>query len=92
MKRDPNGGVILDEKGEATIADESSGIQFLLSDGFSIHIDFTAIWGLMPEQAPHAIKPSVTWKLSRIKSSYRRSNQSAVLTVLATRLSKLLGW
>ncbi|MCA9040271.1 MAG: band 7 protein, partial [Planctomycetaceae bacterium] len=56
VKRDPSGGIILDEKGEATIADESSGIQFPSSDGFSIHIDFTAIWGLMPEQAPHAIK------------------------------------
>ena len=56
VKRDQDGGVIVDENGEPMIADEESGIQFPSSDGFSMHIDFTAIWGLMPEQAPHAVR------------------------------------
>jgi regulator of protease activity HflC (stomatin/prohibitin superfamily) len=53
---DKEGNVIVDENGEATIADEDSGIQFPSKDGFSMHIDFTAIWGLMPGQAPNAIR------------------------------------
>jgi regulator of protease activity HflC (stomatin/prohibitin superfamily) len=31
------------------------GINFPSSDGFNIQMDFTAIWGLTPEQAPHAV-------------------------------------
>ncbi len=56
VKRDGEGQVIVDENGEATIADPDSGIAFPSSDGFSMHIDYTAIWGLMPAQAPHAIR------------------------------------
>jgi hypothetical protein len=56
VARDKNGDVIVDENGEPKIAEDDSGIQFPSSDGFSMHIDFTAIWGLMPEQAPHAIE------------------------------------
>ena len=56
VKRDQQGAVIVDENGEPAIADDESGIQFPSSDGFSMHIDFTAIWGLMPNQAAHAIR------------------------------------
>jgi hypothetical protein len=56
LKRNRDGSIVVDENGEAQIADEDSGIQFPSSDGFSMHIDFTAIWGLMPDQAPHAIR------------------------------------
>lgn len=56
VKRDSDGSVIVDENGEPQIADEDSGITFPSSDGFAMHIDFTAIWGLMPEQAPLAIR------------------------------------
>lgn len=56
VQRDEDGEVVVDENGEPQIADEESGIQFPSSDGFSMHIDFTAIWGIMPEQAPHAIR------------------------------------
>lgn len=56
VKRDAKGDVISDANGEPIISDEESGIQFPSSDGFSMHIDFTAIWGLMPDQAPHAIR------------------------------------
>ena len=55
VEQDANGNVVVDENGEPKIADDDSGIQFPSSDGFSMHIDFTAIWGLMPDQAPHAI-------------------------------------
>src|SRR4029077_9654223 len=33
-----------------------SGISFPSKDGFTIHMDFTAIWGVMPEQAPKVIQ------------------------------------
>ncbi|MAT15483.1 MAG: band 7 protein [Planctomyces sp.] len=55
VARDAQMNILLDEKGEPTIVDDSGGIQFPSADGFSIHIDFTAIWGVMPDQAPHAI-------------------------------------
>lgn len=56
VKRDGSGNVIVDENGEPMIADKDSGIQFPSSDGFSMNIDFTAIWGLLPNQAPQAIR------------------------------------
>jgi len=56
VQRDRDGEIIVDENGEASIADTESGIAFPSSDGFSMNIDYTAIWGLMPEQAPHAIR------------------------------------
>ncbi len=56
VQQDAQGNVVVDENGEPKIADEESGIQFPSSDGFSMHIDYTAIWGLMPDQAPHAIR------------------------------------
>lgn len=45
-----------DEEGGAVDAQLDGGIQFPSSDGFKITMDFTAIWGLMPEQAPNAIR------------------------------------
>jgi regulator of protease activity HflC (stomatin/prohibitin superfamily) len=48
--------VIVDEAGEPQIADSSEGISFPSNDGFPIHMDFTAIWGIMPEQAADAIR------------------------------------
>jgi len=57
VKRGPDGRPLVDaETGEPQIADDNSGIEFPSSDGFSIHMDFTAIWGLMPNQAPHAVR------------------------------------
>lgn len=44
---------IKDESGEPLVKD---GINFPSSDGFPIHLDYTLIWGLLPDQAPHAIK------------------------------------
>jgi hypothetical protein len=50
------GELEFDANGEPKISQEDSGIQFPSSDGFSIHMDFSAVWGLMPDQAPHAIR------------------------------------
>ncbi|MGY8770310.1 MAG: SPFH domain-containing protein [Pirellulales bacterium] len=56
VQRDQDGSVVVDENGEPKISDTESGIEFPSSDGFPMHIDFTAIWGLLPDQAPHAIR------------------------------------
>ncbi len=45
-----------DEKGEVVDAVLTGGISFPSSDGFKITMDFTAVWGLMPNQAPNAIR------------------------------------
>ncbi len=52
----PDGTVKVDGAGEPMVANTSSGISFPSSDGFSINMDFTAVWGVMPSQAPHAIQ------------------------------------
>ena len=53
--RNPDGTLQLDEIGEPILDEKSGGINFPSSDGFGIHMDFTAIWGLMPNQAPNAV-------------------------------------
>jgi regulator of protease activity HflC (stomatin/prohibitin superfamily) len=45
----------LDKSGEPVVVDGEMGINFPSSDGFDIQMDFTVIWGLTPEQAPHAV-------------------------------------
>ena len=50
-----NGKPILDESGEPAVVDDESGISFPSNDGFRIHMDFTAVWGIMPEQASAVI-------------------------------------
>ncbi|MGO9596636.1 MAG: SPFH domain-containing protein [Isosphaeraceae bacterium] len=45
----------------ATSADDPTyaagkGIEFPSSDGFPIHMDYTAIWGILPEQAPDVVR------------------------------------
>lgn len=51
-----DGTVAMDSSGEPIFSGEDAGIEFPSSDGFEIHMDFTAIWGLLPGQAPHAIR------------------------------------
>lgn len=46
---------VVDDSGEA-MAVEGSGIYFLSTDGFKIHMDFSAVWGLMPDQCPDVIR------------------------------------
>jgi regulator of protease activity HflC (stomatin/prohibitin superfamily) len=38
------------------------GIEFPSSDGFPIHLDYTAIWGILPEQAPSVVRQLGTLK------------------------------
>lgn len=52
----PDGHEKLDASGEPTVADDDSGIEFKSDDGLQIRIDFTAIWGIMPDQAADLIK------------------------------------
>ncbi len=56
FKRETDGQVLLDESGEPIIADDDSGIRFPSNDGFDIHMDFTAVWGITPEQAPDVLR------------------------------------
>lgn len=53
--RNPDGSLQLDDASEPLIEASDIGIDFPSSDGFPINMDFTAIWGLLPEQAPHAV-------------------------------------
>ena len=55
-QRNPDGSLKLDEAGEPMIANVEEGINFPSSDGFPIQMDFTSIWGVMPDQAAHAIR------------------------------------
>lgn len=54
--RNVDGVPILDESGEPAVVDDESGISFPSNDGFRIHMDFTAVWGIMPEQAADVIR------------------------------------
>ncbi len=56
LKKDPDGKIAHEAGGEPAIADPDSGIGFPSNDGFPIIMDFTAIWGVMPEQAPAIIR------------------------------------
>ena len=38
------------------------GIEFPSNDGFPIHLDYTAIWGILPEQAPDVVRQFGTLK------------------------------
>ncbi|MGL5098055.1 MAG: SPFH domain-containing protein, partial [Planctomycetia bacterium] len=51
-----NNEVQYDENGEPMIAGgASNAINFPSSDGFPIVLDYTAIWGILPEQAPKVV-------------------------------------
>ena len=51
-----DGKPVLDESGEPAVMDDDSGIAFPSNDGFKIHMDFTAVWGIMPDQAADVIR------------------------------------
>jgi SPFH domain / Band 7 family len=60
--RDPRG----DRLGKSSAGDPvlvpGKGIEFPSNDGFLIHLDFTAIWGITPEQAPDVVRQFGTLK------------------------------
>ena len=55
LKKAPDGSPMYEKSGEPIIGDPDSGIGFPSNDGFPIHMDFTAIWGIMPDQAADVI-------------------------------------
>ncbi len=56
FKQDAQGNAELDASGEPVMTSTSGGIVFPSKDGFTIHMDFTAIWGIMPDEAPHVVE------------------------------------
>jgi regulator of protease activity HflC (stomatin/prohibitin superfamily) len=54
-RRGPDGKELLDASGEPE-AILGSGIGFPSNDGFNIQLDFTAIWGVMPKDAPDVVR------------------------------------
>jgi hypothetical protein len=54
-KTGPDGKEMLDVSGEPE-AIAGSGIGFPSNDGFNIQLDFTAIWGVMPKDAPDVVE------------------------------------
>ncbi len=52
---DASGKEKVDEAGEPIVEQTGNGIEFPSSDGFPIRMEYTAIWGLMPNEAPHAV-------------------------------------
>jgi len=56
LRTDPNEHLVLDESGEPILADDASGITFPSNDAYQINMDFTAIWGIMPDQAAEVIR------------------------------------
>jgi hypothetical protein len=51
----PGGKELLDASGEPE-AIPGSGIGFPSNDGFNIQLDFTAVWGVMPKDAPDVVR------------------------------------
>ncbi|MEI8371764.1 MAG: SPFH domain-containing protein [Planctomycetota bacterium] len=50
-----NGRMVVDESGEGLPVSDT-GIFFPSSDGFKIHMDFSVVWGVLPDQAPDMIR------------------------------------
>ena len=54
-KQTRNQQIVYDESGEPLAVPET-GISFPSNDGFKIQMDFTAVWGVMPSQAPQIVR------------------------------------
>ncbi len=55
-KRDRSGDLVFDQSGEPLLHQNPEGINFPSNDGFTIYMDFTAVWGVMPDQAAEAVR------------------------------------
>ena len=53
---DPRGDRLGKFSGVDPVYLAGKGIEFPSNDGFLIHLDFTAIWGITPEQAPEVVR------------------------------------
>ena len=57
LAKSPDGKIEIDENGEPVLAKGGNpGINFPSNDGFPISLDFTCIWGIMPEQASKVVE------------------------------------
>lgn len=56
VRHDAQGHPEFEPSGEPIIANDESGIGFTSHDGFNIHMDFTAVWGIWPDQAADVIR------------------------------------
>jgi regulator of protease activity HflC (stomatin/prohibitin superfamily) len=56
IKKDRNQNPMFEPSGEPIIEDDDSGVTFPSKDGFRISMDFTAIWGVWPDQAPDVVR------------------------------------
>ena len=54
-QKDENGKMVVDESGEGLPVPDT-GISFPSSDGFKIHMDFSVVWGVLPDQCPDMIR------------------------------------
>ena len=54
-KQTENGREVVDESGEGLPVTDT-GIFFPSSDGFKIHMDFSVVWGVLPDQCPDMIR------------------------------------
>jgi hypothetical protein len=54
-QKDESGKTVVDESGEGLPLPDT-GIFFPSSDGFKIHMDFSVVWGVLPDQAPDMIR------------------------------------
>ena len=56
VERDRGEGRLGGPGGSDPLIREGSGIEFPSNDGFTIHLDYTAIWGILPDQAPDVVR------------------------------------
>jgi len=56
LNKNADGSLKYDEAGEPTVVPTQKGISFPSNDAFDITMDFTAIWGINPDQAPEVIR------------------------------------
>lgn len=59
---DPRGDRLGKTTGVDPVYVPGKGIEFPSNDGFTIHLDFTAIWGISPDQAPEVVRRFGTLK------------------------------
>jgi regulator of protease activity HflC (stomatin/prohibitin superfamily) len=60
--RDPRGSRVGSSEAVDPIYVPGKGIEFPSNDGFMIHMDYTAIWGILPDQAPDVVRQFGTLK------------------------------
>lgn len=85
LSKDDRGKLLLDENGEPIARKGgAAGITFPSIDGFSISLDFTTVWGLMPDQAPKVI--SLYGTLENVEKNVIRPEIESICRINGSRL------